>query len=343
MQDRPNEARSVEGLWPSSLSPRLQPGSTPYAVASSAPQPVVNLPDEGLSRRLEQRFTPYAGPSSAPQPLVNVSDEQLTTDGSGLIKEDPWAWEHSSSRAYSGFTVDDSPAAFDYQVAFLSDSGSKPNANQPWDNSSGEAARTAPLFSGKVLDGSESGTYNQYGLLCKAVALRQSQHLPELTAPKLPWVFDYDPRIFLNVNAPWSTFICGSQGSGKSYTLSCMLENCLIPSELGQLPSPLAAIVFHYDTFTSYGSRQLCEAAYLCSAGVPVKVLVSPTNFWRMRQTYENLPLSSPTSRKPEVIPMKFHDKHLDVTRMMNMMAVSDKDGPVPLYIEVWTKSNPSL
>ena len=286
---------------------------------------------------------PNAGASSAPQPLVNLSDEGLATDRSEPIKQDLWACEQSSSRACSSFTIDDSPTAFDYQVTFLSDSSSKSNATQPRDNSSGEAARTTPLFSGRVLDRSEMGTFNQYGLLCKAVTLRQSQNLPESASPKLTCVFDYDPRIFLNVNAPWSTFICGSQGSGKSYTLSCMLENCLIPSELGQLPSPLAAIVFHYDTFTSYGSRQLCEAAYLCSAGVPVKVLVSPTNFWRMRQTYESLPLSSPISRKPAVIPMKFHDRHLDVTRMMNLMAVSDKNGPVPLYIEVWTKSNPSL
>lgn len=127
------------------------------------------------------------------------------------------------------------------------------------------------------------------------------------------------------MNAPWSTFICGSQGSGKSYTLSCILENCLIPSGLGLLPSPLATIVFHYDTFTSYGSRQLCEAAYLCSSGVPVKVLVSPKFFWRMKQIYENLPPSSPSSRKPEVVPMKFQYKHLDVGPMMNMMAVSGK------------------
>ena len=254
------------------------------------------------------------------------------------MRQDLRASEHCSSKTHSSFSVDDSPATFDYQIEFLSDSGSKSNGTQPRDNTSGEAARTTPLFAGKMLDGSESRTFSQYGLLCKALALGHSQHLPELTTPKLPCIFDHDPRIFLNVNAPSSTFICGSQGSGKSYTLSCMLENCLIPSKLGQLPSPLAAIVFHYDTFTSYGSRQLCEAAYLCSAGVPVKVLVSPTNFWQMRQTYENLPLSSPTGQKPEVVPMKFLDKHLDVTRMKNMMAVSDKDGPVPLYIEVWAK-----
>ena len=93
-------------------------------------------------------------------------------------------------------------------------------------------------------------------------------------------------------------------------------------------------MIFHYDTFTSFGSRQLCEAAYLCSSGVPVRVLVSPTNLWQMKQTYENLPLLSPNQR-PEVIPLKFQDTHLNVSRMMSMMAVGDKDGPLPLYIEV--------
>ena len=306
LEDRSKEVELVEDPYRASSAPQLEPRSTLDVVASSSSQALVTVPDEGLA-----------------------------ADSSGLIPPDLWAHENSLAKAYSSFTINDRPAAFGYQLAFLSDSGSKSNVTQFCDNCSGEAAKTTPLFSGRVLDGSNLGTFNQYGLLCKAVATREGKHLPESTTPKLPHVFRYDPRIFLNVNAPWSTFICGSQGSGKSYTLSCILENCLIPSGLGQLPSPLAAIVFHYDTFTSYGSRQLCEAAYLCSSGVPVKVLVSPTNFWRMKQTYENLPLKSPSSRKPEVIPMKFQDKHLDVTRMMNMMAVSDKDGPIPLYIEV--------
>ena len=294
----------------SSSSAQVEPSSTPTTIASSTTQAPVTVPDQGLAA---DRYAPI-------QP--DLSD-----------------CEQSVSEACSSLTFNDTPTALDYQLAFLSDPGSTSNVTQPCEQNSGEATKTTPLFSGKVLSGSELGTFNQYGLLCKAIASRQSQQLPaDSTKPKSPSVLDYDPRIFLNVNAPWSTFICGSQGSGKSYTLSCMLENCLIRSELGQLPSPLAAIVFHYDTFTSYGSRQLCEAAYLCSAGVPVKVLVSPTNFWRMRQMYENLPLSSPTSRKPEVVSMKFLDKHLDVTRMKNMMAVSDKDGPVPLYIEVWAK-----
>lgn len=88
-----------------------------------------------------------------------------------------------------------------------------------------------------------------------------------------------DPRIFQNVAAPSSTFICGSQGSGKSHTLSCILENCLIPHKLGQLPHPLTSIVFHYDTFSSDSGVTPCEAAYLASdSKVNVKVLCAPTN-----------------------------------------------------------------
>ena len=296
LKDRPDEAEPIEDPYRSLLLPQLDLTSTPDAVASSSFQA-----------------------SQAPQTPVAIPDKLGPS-------------KHSLTAAYSSFTINDRPAAFDYQLAFLSDSGSTSNVTE---NGSVEAARTTPLFSGKLLDASKPGTFNQYGLLCKAVSMGESEHLPNLTESEHPRVCNYDPRIFLNVNAPWSAFICGSQGSGKSYTLSCVLENCLIPSGLGQLPSPLAAIVFHYDTFTSYKSRQLCEAAYLCSSGVPVKVLVSPTNFWRMKQTYENLPLSSPGSRKPEVVPMKFQDKHLNVTRMMTMMAVSEKDGSIPLYIEV--------
>ena len=32
-----------------------------------------------------------------------------------------------------------------------------------------------------------------------------------------------DPRVMLNTNIPFSAFICGLQGSGKSHTTSCMI------------------------------------------------------------------------------------------------------------------------
>ncbi|PZD22682.1 DUF3435 multi-domain protein, partial [Pyrenophora tritici-repentis] len=80
--------------------------------------------------------------------------------------------------------------------------------------------------------------------------------------------------VLLNTDSPWSAFLCGSQGSGKSHTLSCMLENCLLTDEtilprVGLNPHPLAGLVFHYDRCQGSG---VCEAAYLCTS-VPTTVL----------------------------------------------------------------------
>lgn len=89
-----------------------------------------------------------------------------------------------------------------------------------------------------------------------------------------------DPRVFFNTTTPSSTFICGSQGSGKSHTLSCLLENCLIPSIASKLPNPLTGLVFHYDTFISDHGGSPCEAAFLASHhNIQVRVLCSPTNY----------------------------------------------------------------
>ena len=57
-----------------------------------------------------------------------------------------------------------------------------------------------------------------------------------------------------------------------------------------------------------------------------------------MKDAYENLPGLLTGAQKPEVIAMKFQDRHLDVRRMMSLMAVNEKEGAVPLYIEVSSK-----
>jgi hypothetical protein len=94
-----------------------------------------------------------------------------------------------------------------------------------------------------------------------------------------------DSAIFYNVTTPSSIFICGNQGSGKSHTLSCFLENALIPTRrLGSLPRPLTGIVFHYDTFNSDLKGAPCEAAFLSSDPmVKVRVLCAPTNIRTMK------------------------------------------------------------
>ena len=238
-------------------------------------------------------------------------------------------------------------ANYNYHMSLLSQGHS--NGSTSAQHARLEELRTTPLFAASVMAGAgdtsvcSSATnetkilFPQYGLLAQNLATYDHKQIDLFDEEHYQGnsTEDADSRIFLNINTPWSAFICGSQGSGKSHTLSCMLENSLLPSQLGALPKPLAAIVFHYDKFTSFSSSQICEAAYLCSSGIPVRVLVSPSNFWRMQHAYSNMPGLPANAKKPVIAPMLLKERHLDIERMMNLMAVSEKDGPMPLYMEV--------
>ena len=199
---------------------------------------------------------------------------------------------------------------------------------------------STPLFTNAVRYNLEDGDitgipkttpFSNYGFLGVRTGTfgRESDGNVAATAP----IKDED-MVYANTNAPWSAFICGSQGGGKSHTMSCMLENCLLsPSAAGVLKNPCAGMVFHYDKFTG-NSTQLCEAAYLCSAGIPVRILVSPSNLPNMRKLYRNLPRLPLDAPRPQVSPLYFEENQLDVTNMMTLMAVND-GGKVPLYMEV--------
>ncbi|KAI4101263.1 MAG: hypothetical protein LQ339_005191 [Xanthoria mediterranea] len=216
--------------------------------------------------------------------------------------------------------------------SFLSPVGTKVNGTH---NVHVEEAKTAPLFSVDVarrVESAPGAVFPQYGLLAKNLAICDPKAQTDwLTGAPVTT----DKRIFLNVNAPFSAFICGSQGSGKSHTLSCMLEASLMESRLGKLPRPLTGIVFHWDKHTAVARHQPCEAAYLCSCEIPVTVLVSPSNFWAMKEAYENLPGLDRGARRPVVRPLLFRQKHLNVDRMMTLMSIDTENGHVALYTEV--------
>lgn len=137
--------------------------------------------------------------------------------------------------------------------------------------------------------------------------------------------------IMLNTNSPSSVFLCGSQGSGKSYTLSCMLETHLLydPS-VGLQRETIPGYVFHRDTNTS-GS--LAEAASLCSRGIKVRLLVSWSNYRQMKDLYENF--ATKVKGKIEVRPLLFGDTELTVNNIRNLMAFRDGSHDTPLYLEV--------
>jgi hypothetical protein len=136
-----------------------------------------------------------------------------------------------------------------------------------------EEALLAPVLTSAVLNQPALAPL-QYGLLGGVKKIETpNQGGAEINPPT------EDPRLFFNVSSPSSVFICGSQGSGKSHTLSCILEGCLIPSRAGRLLNPLTAVVFHFDTFICDNGGSPCEAAFLAShPNIKVRVLCAPTN-----------------------------------------------------------------
>ncbi|KAK5625704.1 hypothetical protein RRF57_001420 [Xylaria bambusicola] len=180
---------------------------------------------------------------------------------------------------------------------------------------------TAPLFTAPILRHAQhlgastsAAAFSQYGLLAG-----DARSLQETSSD--------DPRIFYNVATPASVFICGSQGSGKSHTLSCILENCLIQSDkLGSLPRPLTGIVFHYDDYASDSRVNPCEAAYLGShPTISVRVLCSPTNIRAIKESYGQL-------QNVTVEALRLDQSDLNTRRMMELMVF---DRAQPLYASV--------
>lgn len=167
--------------------------------------------------------------------------------------------------------------------------------------------------------------------------LDQQQYAVLGHVPNSPANDSHPEPVLLNTNAPWSAFLCGSQGSGKSHALSCILENCILndPS-IGKNPNPLAGLVFHYDRTQS---MDVCEAAYLCSS-VKTRVLVSPSNYAKMKARYEQL--ARKTGGSVEVMRLLLvPNRHLDVERIKTLMAAG-KEGELPLYMHVSFLSLPS-
>ncbi|KAL2871436.1 uncharacterized protein BJX67DRAFT_389062 [Aspergillus lucknowensis] len=183
-----------------------------------------------------------------------------------------------------------------------------------------EAVSLAPVFTGSILTQSRHKP-SQYGLLAgvKEVNTSAQQDSKEQT-------IDKDPRLFFNVTSPSSIFICGSQGSGKSHTLSCILEGCLIPSRAGELYRPLTAVVFHYDTFVGDNGGSPCEAAFLATGGrIDVRVLCAPTNLRTIQKTYQRFNI--------RVEPLQIDQEDLNTKRMLDLMAAGQGNGTAPLYI----------
>ncbi|KAI7337447.1 hypothetical protein KC315_g2318 [Hortaea werneckii] len=188
-----------------------------------------------------------------------------------------------------------------------------------------EEVRMSPLVSLKVKDTLEkqSPAPNSSPLLPQVRLLGRSVNVQS------PGIAAEEPILY-NVNAPNSTFLCGSQGSGKSYTLSCLLENCLMKdARYGLLKTPVAGVVFNYDSDLS---NVTAETASLCSRGIKVRVLVSPSNYVALEKAYRSI---RGAAKNLSVEKLLLGDADLNVSRMKRLMAFSDGEQNVPLYMEV--------
>lgn len=68
--------------------------------------------------------------------------------------------------------------------------------------------------------------------------------------------------IYLNVHEPFCLATIGVQGGGKSHTMACVIENCLLPileSNIVNIKNPMSVLVLHYDQ----NIASVCEATGL--------------------------------------------------------------------------------
>ncbi|KAF7314608.1 p-loop containing nucleoside triphosphate hydrolase protein [Mycena kentingensis (nom. inval.)] len=143
---------------------------------------------------------------------------------------------------------------------------------------------------------------------------------------------DVGDVVYSNIHAPSSTVVCGVQGSGKSHTVSCMLESALIQDpRIGELPNPLSALLFHLDT---QDNGRPCEAAHISSQGChdidpttlpKVIVFCSPSNATQRKKAYAGMP-------HVWVEPLYLPEAALTVNVMLAIMGC-EQLGAMPLYM----------
>ncbi|KII95332.1 hypothetical protein PLICRDRAFT_169996 [Plicaturopsis crispa FD-325 SS-3] len=185
--------------------------------------------------------------------------------------------------------------------------------------------RTAPLMTRDAfIAAGYPGTATQYGVMGKVLSVYSGQEREETR----------DPRLYVNTNAPFSAIVCGVQGSGKSHTVSTLLENMFIPNfpQIGSLQKPLSGLVLHFGE--GGPSSRPSEAAWVGVSNAqriqapPVRVYVSRSSLNTMKAVY------APLGPNITVEPLLFTEAELDAEAFLSMMAVGSSDS-APLYIQV--------
>ncbi|KAH7907128.1 hypothetical protein BJ138DRAFT_1160878 [Hygrophoropsis aurantiaca] len=185
--------------------------------------------------------------------------------------------------------------------------------------------QTAPIFTREawVAAGYEDEN-TQYGVLGSVSSIQSKSNV----------YTPIDPRLYINTNAPFSAVVCGVQGSGKSHTVSVLLENMLITNHaaIGCVEKPLAGLVLHFGE--GGPNSRPNEAAWVgisAEAGVegpPVRVFVSKSSLKTMKAVY------APLGARVTVEPLLFSEEELDAQAFLSMMAISSSES-APLYVQI--------
>ncbi|PCH41312.1 hypothetical protein WOLCODRAFT_151354 [Wolfiporia cocos MD-104 SS10] len=188
--------------------------------------------------------------------------------------------------------------------------------------------RTAPVFTREAyVAAGGAATFPQRGLLGLVLETFDKDG-------KRPEEESDDPRLYINSNAPFSALVCGVQGSGKSHTVSVMLENMLIPnhSPIGSNNHTLSGLVLHFGEGGPYS--QPCEAAWLGirkdqKIKLPrIQIYVSNSSLNTMKAVY-----NKQVATHISVAPLLFSEAELDAQAFLSMMAIGATDH-VPLYMQ---------
>ncbi|KAJ3992816.1 hypothetical protein F5050DRAFT_850088 [Lentinula boryana] len=183
--------------------------------------------------------------------------------------------------------------------------------------------KNAPIMTRDAFSRCESST-TQYGVLGRVLGCYSKKEISTFQ----------DSRVYLNTNTPMSALVCGVQGSGKSHTVSVILENMFISSSLlGTLAKPLSGLVLHFGE-GGPGSGP-CEAAWVgvpnhsSIKAPPVNIYVSKSSLNTMKGVY------APLTQKGNVTvaPLLFNESELDAEAFLSLMAVGSSDN-APLYIQ---------
>lgn len=155
---------------------------------------------------------------------------------------------------------------------------------------------------------------------------------------------DSNRAVYLNTHEPFCLVTVGVQGVGKSHTLGCVLESCLIPFSKGdvtRLNTPMTALVLHYD----HNTTSVCEATGLVEPNATLSEIMS-----RFRNPITHKPylprdkmivLVSPSYYKQRkafygdyctVKPLLFRWSNLSADHIKRLMSV--KTDGTPLYMK---------